>query len=72
VIVGTGGVCDVGGVVEMLSAGADLVGVGFGVMADPELPQRLQRELSQWLDAHGFAAASEIAGAATRGGFDVH
>ena len=72
VIVGTGGVCDLGGLLEMLFAGADLVGVGFGVMADPELPQRLHDELGAWLDNHGFASANQVMGVAHRGGFDVH
>ena len=72
VIVGTGGVCDVGGLLEMLFAGADLVGVGFGVMADPELPQRLHVELGDWLDEHGFTELESIIGVAQRGGFNVH
>jgi dihydroorotate dehydrogenase (NAD+) catalytic subunit len=72
VIVGTGGVCDVGALLEMLFAGADLVGVGFGVMADPELPQRLHTELIQWLDERGFDGLERIVGVAHRGGFDVH
>jgi len=70
-IIGTGGVCDVGGLLEMLFAGADLVGVGFGLMADPELPQRLHEKLSAWLDNHGLATASQVTGVAHRGGFDV-
>jgi len=72
VIVGTGGVCDVGGLIEMLLAGADLVGVGFGVMADPELPQRLYQELTEWLGERGVDSLESIVGAAQRGGFDVH
>lgn len=72
VIVGTGGVCDVGGLLEMLFAGADLVGVGFGVMADPELPQRLHTELNDWLDKRGFDALGRVVGVAHRGGFNVH
>jgi len=71
VIIGTGGVVDLGGMVEMLLAGADLVGVGFGVMADPELPQRLRKELGEWLDMRGYSSVEEIVGAAHRGGFYV-
>ncbi len=72
VIVGTGGVCDVGGLLEMLLAGANLVGVGFGVMADPELPQRLHAELMEWLDQRGIDSVDQVVGTAHRGGFDVH
>ncbi|MBU0595093.1 dihydroorotate dehydrogenase [Candidatus Bipolaricaulota bacterium] len=72
VIVGTGGVCDVGGLLEMLFAGANLVGIGFGVMADPELPQRLRTELKDWLAEYGFDGLERIVGVAHRGGFDVH
>jgi len=72
VIVGTGGVCDVGGLLEMLFAGADLVEVGFGLMADPELPQRLHVQLNAWLDERGFETLSRVVGIAHRGGFDVH
>ena len=71
VIVGTGGICDVGGMLEMLFAGANLVGIGFAVMADPELPQRLGEELSAWLDEHGFDNVAQVTGIAHRGGFDV-
>jgi len=72
IIIGTGGVCDVGGLVEMLLAGANFVGVGFGVMADPELPQRLHIELTEWLDQQGIPAVDQMIGAAHTGGFDVH
>jgi len=72
VIVGTGGVVNLSGVLEMMMAGADLVGIGFGLMADPELPQRLADELSEWLAACGLDAAEELIGLAHRGGFDVH
>jgi len=71
VIVGTGGVVDLGGMIEMLLAGADLVGVGFGMMADPELPQRLRADLGEWLDMRGYASVEEIIGAAHRGGYYV-
>jgi len=72
VIIGTGGVTDVGSLVEMLLAGADLVGLGFGLMADPELPQRLHGELNTWLTERGIGSVEEIIGAAHQGGIDVH
>jgi dihydroorotate dehydrogenase (NAD+) catalytic subunit len=71
VIVGTGGVSDLGSAMEMLMAGADFVGIGFGLMVDPQLPQRLTDEISAWLDDRGIASVEEIRGLAHSGGFDV-
>lgn len=71
-IIGTGGVSDLGSALEMLMAGADFVGIGFGLMVDPELPQRLASELSGWLDKRGMTSIEEIIGAAHSGGFHVH
>jgi len=71
-IVGTGGVNSLGSLLEMLMAGADLVGIGFGLMVDPELPQRLVDELELWMDERGVKAVDELVGTAQRGGLDVH
>ncbi len=71
VIVGTGGVVDVGGAVEMLLAGADLVGIGFGFMLDPRLPSRLGAQLEQWMDDRGIPSVETLTGAAHHGGIDV-
>lgn len=70
-IIGTGGVSDLGSAVEMLMAGADFVGIGFALMVEPQLPQRLVRELQHWLDERGIASVEEIIGVAHSGGFDV-
>jgi dihydroorotate dehydrogenase (NAD+) catalytic subunit len=70
-LVGTGGVVCVRDVVEMLCAGANLVGVGFGVMADPASVFALAAELEQWLDARRIADVNDLVGAAQRGGFRV-
>ncbi len=70
-LIGTGGVVDVRGVVEMLCAGANLVGVGFGVMADPAAVFALGAELGQWLDAHRIGDVNDLVGTAHRGGFRV-
>jgi dihydroorotate dehydrogenase (NAD+) catalytic subunit len=72
VIVGTGGVNTLGSLLEMLMAGADFVGIGFGLMVDPELPQRLVGELGQWMDDRGVSAVDDVIGTAHRGGLDVH
>ena len=70
-IIGTGGISDLGSTLEMLMAGADLVGIGFGLMVDPELPQKLAGELSSWLDRQGMTSIEEIIGVAHSGGFHV-
>lgn len=71
VIIGTGGVSDLGGAIEMLMAGADLIGIGFGLMVDPQLPLRLACEMVRWLDERGIASVEEVIGMAHSGGFDV-
>lgn len=71
VIVGTGGVVELGSLVEMLMAGADLVGIGFGMMADPQVGPRLTGELARWLDERGMQSIGEVLGAAQRGDKDV-
>ena len=64
VIVGTGGVVELGSLVEMLMAGADFVGIGFGLMIDPGIGQRLAGELRRWLDERGIETVEAIRGAA--------
>jgi dihydroorotate dehydrogenase (NAD+) catalytic subunit len=71
-IIGTGGISDLGSTLEMLMAGADLVGIGFGLMVDPELPQRLAGELNGWLDQQEISAVEDVIGVAHAGGFHVH
>jgi len=71
VIIGTGGVSDLGSAIEMLMAGADFIGIGFGLMVDPQLPQRLALEIAHWLDERGIASVEEIIGSAHSGGYDV-
>jgi len=70
-IVGVGGVTDLGSLLEMLMAGADLVGVGLGVMADPESPWKLVDELATWLSRRDIDHCSEVVGCAHRGGLGI-
>ena len=72
VIIGTGGVSDLGSLLEMLLAGADFVGLGFGMMVDPQLPEKLCGKLETWLDDRSFKSVQEIMGLAHSGGFNVH
>jgi len=71
-IIGTGGISDLGGALEMLMAGADLIGIGFGLMVDPELPQKLAEQLSVWLNEREIGSVEDIIGAAQSGGLHVH
>ncbi|MEN6368887.1 MAG: dihydroorotate dehydrogenase [Thermotogota bacterium] len=71
VIVGTGGISDLRSALEMLCAGADLVGLGFAVMADPDAVFRLERELDEWLTAREISNVKELRGTAHRGGIHV-
>ena len=70
-IIGTGGVVDLQGALEMIFAGANLVGIGFGFMVDPLLPVRVAEALETWLCERGIKSVAEIQGAAHRGGIDV-
>ncbi|MEA1885479.1 MAG: dihydroorotate dehydrogenase [Thermotogota bacterium] len=47
-IIGTGGVINHEDALEYIMAGANLVGVGFGVMLDPFIPIQIVEQLEQW------------------------
>jgi len=70
-IIGTGGVTDVESLIEMLAAGADVVGIGYGVMANPALPTDLADGLDAWLAERRLESVEDVVGAAHRGGFHV-
>ncbi len=70
-IVGVGGVTDLGSLLEMCMAGANLVGLGLAVMADPLLPWRLAEELDGWLCRRGIESLTDVVGCAHRGGLSV-
>jgi dihydroorotate dehydrogenase (NAD+) catalytic subunit len=63
-IVGVGGVSRGEDAVAMLMAGANAVEVGTATFADPRAPWTVQRELTEWLDAHGVTEIDEVIGAA--------
>ncbi len=48
-IVGTGGVLNHEDALEYLMAGANLVGIGFGVMVDPLIPIHIIEKMEEWL-----------------------
>ncbi|MBI3792399.1 MAG: dihydroorotate dehydrogenase [Gemmatimonadetes bacterium] len=61
-ILGLGGVANAEDALQYVLAGADLVGVGTAALRDPRAPQRIVRDLSRWLDAHGVRALGELRG----------
>jgi dihydroorotate dehydrogenase (NAD+) catalytic subunit len=63
-IVGVGGVSCGEDAVAMLMAGANAVEVGTATFAHPRAPWTVQRELAEWLDAHGVTEIDEVIGAA--------
>jgi dihydroorotate dehydrogenase (NAD+) catalytic subunit len=63
-IVGVGGVSCGEDAVAMLMAGANAVEVGTATFANPRAPWSVQRELAEWLDAHGVKEIDEVIGAA--------
>ncbi|MBN1641670.1 MAG: dihydroorotate dehydrogenase [Anaerolineae bacterium] len=64
-IIGTGGVNSGRDAIEMIMAGATLVGVGSAVCEEgPEVFRRIAREMTGWLVEHGVASLDEIRGCA--------
>jgi len=62
-IIGMGGIRCAEDVIEFMMAGANAVAVGTSVFADPSCLVRIVDGLNAWLDRHGIADVSEIAGA---------
>ncbi|MCP4247065.1 MAG: dihydroorotate dehydrogenase, partial [bacterium] len=64
-IVGTGGVCCGRDALEMIVAGATLVGVGSAVYGHgPEVLGAIREEMSAWMQEHGVSSLHEIRGTA--------
>jgi len=61
-ILGMGGISTGDDAVEMMLAGADLVGVGTACFADPFAPLRVRDGIAEYLDRKGIARASDISG----------
>ena len=63
-IIGVGGVRTGRDALELLAAGASAIQVGTAVFNDPNAPVRVLGELGALLDAHGYAAVSDVVGVA--------
>lgn len=61
-VLGLGGVTSADDAIQYLMAGATLVGIGTGALANPRLPERIVDDLGCWCAAHGVRALSEIVG----------
>jgi dihydroorotate dehydrogenase (NAD+) catalytic subunit len=64
-IIGTGGVSSGRDALEMIMAGATLVGVGSAVyQRGPEVFATIREEMTEWMEAHGVQTLNEIRGIA--------
>lgn len=61
-ILGMGGISTGEDAVEMMLAGANLVGVGTACFVDPFAPIRIRDGIEAYLDRKGISAAAEISG----------
>lgn len=61
-VIGMGGVTSGKDAAELMLAGASAVQVGAAIFTDPYAPVRIIRELNDWLDQQGIAAAHELIG----------
>ena len=61
-VLGMGGVTDGNGAVEMMLAGANLVGVGTASLTDPYAPLRIVEGINEYLLERGIETASELTG----------
>ncbi len=61
-VIGLGGIASGEDVAEFLICGAGAIQVGTATFWDPETPQRLVSEFSQWLDTEGVPSARDLVG----------
>ena len=64
-ILGMGGVMTGNDAVEMMLAGADLIGVGTVCFDDPYAPVRIIREIKEYMTLNSVSAVSELKGKVT-------
>lgn len=61
-IIGVGGIQRAEDALQYIIAGASVVAVGTAAMADPKLPARLVRDLTNWCARHGVERLAELTG----------
>jgi dihydroorotate dehydrogenase (NAD+) catalytic subunit len=61
-IMGVGGVRTATDALQLLIAGASLVGIGTAALRDPRVPERIVGELERWCAGHGVRDIGEIVG----------
>ncbi len=61
-IIGMGGICCADDAIEFLLAGANAVGVGTAIFADPTIPLQVIEGINKYLDSNGFSKVSDIVG----------
>jgi dihydroorotate dehydrogenase (NAD+) catalytic subunit len=61
-VLGMGGVTNGEDAVEMMLAGAALVGVGTATISDPYAPLRIIKELEEYATRSGIGAARDLTG----------
>ena len=61
-VFGVGGVTSAEDALQYLMAGALLVGVGTGALANPRLPERIVADLAAWCERRGVSRVGDIVG----------
>lgn len=59
-IIGMGGIMTGTDALEFMMAGANAVGVGTAIFADPQCLLKIPQQMQEWLDDHGVADVNEI------------
>ncbi|HMB72738.1 MAG TPA: dihydroorotate dehydrogenase [Gammaproteobacteria bacterium] len=63
-IIGQGGIASSADAIEFLAAGSTTIGLGTALFYDPLIAQRINAELSQYLEAHGLEDVGALIGTA--------
>lgn len=66
-ILGMGGIRNGKDALEFIAAGASAISVGTATFGDPSAPMRIQNELLQEIENHGFESVSDVIGVAHKG-----
>jgi dihydroorotate dehydrogenase (NAD+) catalytic subunit len=61
-LIGVGGVASADDALQYLIAGASLVGIGTAALRNPQLPERIVRDLEKWCARNGVSALADVIG----------